>query len=148
MAKKEKIEKPWNEKTLGELKREDLIEHAGTLDGKMAQEAIDFLEKLRTRPLTNEEKEEERKKLKAKTKKKIDKITGEKIDTGKRTYTDKKIEEIIENKQVNIYDINFLSFRAQYCEKFYPEIVQSKKKGEIDINSLLDSAKAKLKAKL
>ena len=149
MAKKEKIEKPWNEKSLNELNREDLIKHALSLNGEKAQEAINFLEKLRTRPLTDEEKEKERKKLKAKTKKKTDKKTGEKIDTGKPAYTDKKIEEILENKQVRIHEINFIPFKKEYCTKFYPDVLKSDiNNNNIDINSLLDNAKAEIKAKL
>ena len=139
MADKKKI--PLSEITFKDISHDALIEHAVSLGGKDAKEALLYLQELSIKvPFTDEMKDAERDKLKEKTKRK--KIQVKKTDeygneitehefvgTGKRLYTDAQIEEILnDEKRQTVPKHDIFTIKRLYCEKYWKEIVPKKKK--------------------
>lgn len=120
---KEKL--AWNGKTLQKLKDDDLIEHAKSLGGKEAKEALLYLQELSNyhRPYTEKELEEEKKKLAKKYKRK--KVNGKYVDTDIKLYTEEEIDDILKDKE---YKYSPMRIKRMYCGKYYPSLVESSNK--------------------
>lgn len=146
MAKKDKPRLSFDETPYRELDRDHLLEHAVSLGGETALEALAYLEELaEVIPFTRKEKEEIRKELEGKRKRKKDKTTGEMIDTDKPLYTKKQIDEMMENKKGTPKHDAF-TFRRLYCERYWTEKLPHGKKDDTPFVDKIAAAMAKVKA--
>lgn len=125
MAEK-KERKPWQDMTFRELDNKALIEHAKSLGGKKAVEALTYLQQLDAEkiPFTAEMKQKRREKLQKK--KKRQKQGERMVELDEPLYTAEQIEEMLgEITEVPKYPA--LKIKRMYCEKYYPAILPSKK---------------------
>ena len=125
MAEK-KERKPWQEMTFRELDNKALIEHAKSLGGKKAVEALTYLQQLDAEkiPFTAEMKQKRREELQKKKKRQKQ---GEKmIELDEPLYTDGQIEEML-SKITEVSKYPPLKIKRMYCEKYYPAILPNKK---------------------
>ena len=126
MAKRNTDGLSLNELTFYEVKQKHLREHAKSLGGKKAIEAVKYLIEIdkRIKP-TQEELQARREELQAKTKRKKVEVKDtngntaiEYRETNTRLYSDKMIEKLIseyKGEQVN----NSFAQKRMYCEKFW-----------------------------
>lgn len=125
MAEK-KERKQWQDMTFRELDNKALIEHAKSLGGEKAVEALTYLKQLDAEkiPFTAEMKQKRREELQKKKKRKK---KGEKIvELDEPLYTAEQIEEMLgEITEVPKYAA--LKIKRMYCEKYYPTILPNKK---------------------
>ena len=125
MAEK-KEHKQWQDMTFRELDNKALIEHAKSLGGKKAVEALIYLQQLDAEkiPFTAEMKQKRREELQKK--KKREKQGEKMVELNEPLYTDEQIEEMLsEITEVPKYPA--LKIKRMYCEKYYPAILPSKK---------------------
>lgn len=115
----------WNGKTLQKLTDDEIIEHAESLGGKEAKEALLYLRELSDfrRPFTPEELKEEKKKLSKKYKRK--KVNGKFVDTDIKLYTEEEIDDILKDKE---YKYSPMRIKRMYCKKYYPSLVETSNK--------------------
>lgn len=125
MATKNEPRKPWQEMTFRELDNDALIEHATSLGGERAIEALLYLQQLTKKvPFTAEMKQERREELRKKKKRQRQ---GEKmIELDEPLYSDKQIEEMLD-EITEVPKYAPLKIKRMYCEKYYPAIVPDKK---------------------
>lgn len=121
----QKERKPWQEMTFRELDNDALIEHATSLGGERAIEALLYLQQLTEKvPFTAEMKQERREELRKKKKRQRQ---GEKmIELDEPLYSDKQIEEMLD-EITEVPKYAPLKIKRMYCEKYYPAIVPNKK---------------------
>lgn len=136
---KEEERKPFDEMSFKKLDRQALIDHAKSLGGETALEALIYLKELSEKvPYTREE-------LKRKRKREKDKTTGEMIETDIPQYTDKQIDKMIEEKEgkpkYSMFELKHL-----YCKKYWTEILPEKKKEETSFTDMIAAAMAELQA--
>lgn len=125
MAEK-KERKQWQDMTFRELDNQALIEHAKSLGGKKAVEALTYLQQLDAEkiPFTAEMKQKKREELQKKKKRQKQ---GEKmVELDEPLYTDEQIEEML-SKITEVPKYPALKIKRMYCEKYYPAILPSKK---------------------
>ena len=126
MAKKNDPRKQWQDMTFRELDNKALIEHALSLGGKKAVEALTYLQTLDAEriPFTDEMKQTDRERLQKKKKRQQQ---GEKmVELDEPLYSAEQIEEMLgEKKEVPKYAV--LKIKRMYCEKYYPTILPDKK---------------------
>lgn len=135
---KEEKRKPFDEMSFRELDRQALIDHAKSLGGKTALEALTYLQELSEEiPYTREELESKRKQIR-------DKTTGKLIETDKPRFTAKQIDEFIKDKK-GTPKYSILKIKQLYCKKYYPEIL-SEKKEETSFTDMIAAAMAELQA--
>lgn len=136
---KEEERKPFDEMSFRELDRQALIDHAKSLGGKTALEALTYLQELSEEiPYTREELESKRKQIR-------DKTTGKLIETDKPRFTAKQIDEKLKKKEGKP-KYNILKIKNLYCERYYPEIVPEKKEEETSFTDMIAAAMAELQA--
>lgn len=126
MAKKNEPRKPWQDMTFRELDNKALIEHAKSLGGKKAVEALTYLQQLddKKTPFDAEMKRKRREELQKKKKRKKQ---GEKmVELDEPLYTAEQIEEML-GKITEVPTYTALKIKRMYCEKYYPEVVPNKK---------------------
>lgn len=138
VKEKEEERKPFDKMSFRELDRQALIDHAISLGGETALEALTYLKELSEKvPYTREE-------LKRKRKREKDKTTGEMVETDKPQYTDKQIDKMIEEKKCKpkygIFELKYL-----YCRKYWTEVVPEKKE-EDSFGDMIAAAMAELQA--
>ena len=124
VEKKER--KQWQDMTFRELDNKALIEHAKSLGGKKAVEALTYLQQLDAEkiPFTAEMKQKKREELQKKKKRQKQ---GEKmVELDEPLYTDEQIEEML-SKITEVPKYPALKIKRMYCEKYYPAILPSKK---------------------
>lgn len=145
MADENKKRKKLDEMSFRELDREALVEHALSLGGTTSLEALDYLEELaEVSPVTEADKAAKKKELQDKKKRVKDK-DGNLIETNKPLYTEKQIEKMLdEMKGTPKYSI--FEIKQRYCEKYYPAILEKKKKSEVSFADMIAKAKAQAKA--
>lgn len=121
----QKERKQWQEMTFRELDNDALIEHATSLGGERAIEALLYLQQLTKKvPFTAEMKQERREELRKKKKRQRQ---GEKmIELDEPLYTDEQIEEML-SEITEVPKYAPLKIKKMYCEKYYPTIVPNKK---------------------
>lgn len=121
----QKERKPWQEMTFRELDNDALIEHATSLGGERAIEALLYLQQLTKKvPFTAEMKQERREELRKKKKRQRQ---GEKmIELDEPLYSDKQIEEMLD-EITEVPKYAPLKIKRMYCEKYYPAIMPNKK---------------------
>lgn len=121
----QKERKQWQEMTFRELDNDALIEHATSLGGERAIEALLYLQQLTKKvPFTAEMKQERREELRKKKKRQRQ---GEKmIELDEPLYSDKQIEEMLD-EITEVPKYAPLKIKRMYCEKYYPAIVPNKK---------------------
>lgn len=125
MAEK-KERKPWQDMTFRELDNKALIEHAKSLGGKKAVEALTYLQQLDAEkiPFTAEMKQKRREELQKK--KKRQKQGKRMVELDEPLYTAEQIEKMLGDiKEIPKYAA--LKIKRMYCEKFYPAILPNKK---------------------
>ena len=115
------------------------------MGGTTSLEALDYLEELaEVFPVTDEVKAAKKKELQDK-KKRVKDTDGNLIETNKPLYTEKQIEKMLdEMKGTPKYSI--FEIKQRYCEKYYPAILENKKKSEVSFADMIAAAKAKAKA--
>ena len=145
MADENKKRKEWSKMSFRELDRQALVEHALSLGGTTSLEALDYLEELaEVFPVTDEVKAAKKRELQDK-KKRVKDTDGNLIETNKPLYTEKQIEKMLdEMKGTPKYSI--FEIKQRYCEKYYPAILENKKKSEVSFADMIAAAKAKAKA--
>lgn len=122
----QKERKRWQDMTFRELDNKALIEHAKSLGGKKAVEALTYLQQLDAEkiPFTAEMKQKRREELQKKKKRQKQ---GEKmIELDEPLYTDGQIEEML-SKITEVSKYPPLKIKRMYCEKYYPAILPNKK---------------------
>ena len=121
----QKERKQWQEMTFRELDNDALIEHATSLGGEMAIEALLYLQQLTKKvPFTAEMKQERREELRKKKKRQRQ---GEKmVELNEPLYTDKQIEEML-SEITKVPKYPALKIKRMYCEKYYTAILPNKK---------------------
>lgn len=125
MAEK-KERKQWQDMTFRELDNQALIEHAKSLGGKKAVEALTYLQQLDAEkiPFTAEMKQKRREELQKKKKRQKQ---GEKmVELDEPLYTAEQIEEML-SEITEVPKYAALKIKRMYCEKYYPEILPNKK---------------------
>ena len=125
MAEK-KERKQWQDMTFRELDNKALIEHAKSLGGKKAVEALIYLQQLDAEkiPFTAEMKQKRREELQKK--KKRQKQGERMVELDEPLYTAEQIEEMLgEITEAPKYAP--LKIKRMYCEKYYPAILPDKK---------------------
>ena len=125
MAEK-KERKQWQDMTFRELDNQALIEHAKSLGGKKAVEALTYLQQLDAEkiPFTAEMKQKKREELQKKKKRQKQ---GEKmVELDEPLYTDEQIEEML-SKITEVSKYPPLKIKRMYCEKYYTAILPNKK---------------------
>lgn len=139
VKEEEEKRKPFNEMSFKELDRQALIDHAKSLGGKTALEALIYLKELSEKvPYTREE-------LKRKRKRKKDKTTGKMIETDIPKYTDKEIDELIE-KEEGAPKYSMFELKQLYCKTYWTEILPEGKKKETSFTDMIAAAMAELQA--
>lgn len=141
---KKKDRKPWNEMNYRELDYDALIEHAISLGGEKALEALDYLKYLKseTVPFDREMKEERRKQLAKKMKRKNNMTTNIPL------YTQEEIEEMLSGI-TEVPKYSALTLKQAYCEKYYPKIIPEKKKKDgPTFEDKIEEARAKILASM
>jgi len=126
-----------------DINHDVLIDHAKSLGGKKAKEALLYLKELNEKiPFTERMREEKRQELREKTKRK--KIDGEFVDTGKRLYSEKQIDEkLLEIKEVPKHDI--FTIKRLYCAEYWKEMLpKTKKSNEPTFEDKIAAALAEL----
>ena len=125
MAEK-KERKPWQDMTFRELDNKALIEHAKSLGGKKAVEALTYLQQLDAEkiPFTAEMKQKRREELQKK--KKRQKQGERMVELDEPLYTAEQIEKMLGDiKDIPKYAA--LKIKRMYCEKYYPASLPNKK---------------------
>ena len=161
MGKRDTTNLPLEELTFYEIKQEHLMEHARSLGGKKATEAARYLIELNKRiPLTEKEKEAMRQEMKSKTKRirvevkdddgNVEIINGKiqytYIETGKKMYSDNRIEQILKEHN-GVQQYSNMKQKQLYCEKYWTEKTPSKKeKQEMSYDEQLAALLAELEA--
>lgn len=125
MAEK-KDRKPWNKMTFRELDNKALIEHAKSLGGKKAIEALIYLQQLDAEktPFTAEMKQKRREELLSKKKRK--RQGAHMIELDEPLYTAEQVEKLLDGI-TEIPKYAPLKIKKLYCEKYYPAILPDKK---------------------
>ena len=121
-----KERKPWQDTAFREPDNKALIEHAKSLGGKKAVEALTYLQQLDAEkiPFTAEMKQKRREELQKKKKRQKQ---GEKmIELDEPLYTDGQIEEML-SKITEVSKYPPLKIKRMYCEKYYTAILPNKK---------------------
>ena len=125
MAEK-KERKQWQDMTFRELDNKALIEHALSLGGEKAVEALTYLQKLDAEKVPFDDKMKQKKREELKNKKKRQRQDGKMVELDEPLYTDEQIEEILSKiKEVPKYPP--LKIKRMYCEKYYTAILPNKK---------------------
>ena len=122
----QKQRKHWQDMTFRELDNKALIEHAKSLGGKKAVEALTYLQQLDAEkiPFTAEMKQKRREELQKKKKRQKQ---GEKmVELDEPLYTAEQIEEML-GKITEAPKYAPLKIKRMYCEKYYPAILPDKK---------------------
>ena len=120
-----KKRKQWKDMTFRELDNKALIEHALSLGGEKAVEALTYLQKLDAEKVPFDDKMKQKKREELKKKKKRQRQDGKMVELDEPLYTNEQIEEILsEIKEVPKYSP--LKIKSKYCEKYYPEITPKK----------------------
>ncbi len=122
----QKQRKPWQDMAFRELDNKALIEHAKSLGGKKAVEALIYLQQLDAEkiPFTAEMKQKRREELQKKKKRQKQ---GEKmVELDEPLYTAEQIEEML-GKITEAPKYAPLKIKRMYCEKYYPAILPDKK---------------------
>ena len=122
----QKERKRWQDMTFRELDNKALIEHAKSLGGKKAVEALTYLQQLDAEkiPFTAEMKQKRREELQKKKKRQKQ---GEKmVELDEPLYTNEQIEEML-SKITEVPKYPPLKIKRMYCEKYYPAILPNKK---------------------
>ena len=123
---KQRERKQWQDMTFRELDNKALIEHAKSLGGKKAVEALTYLQQLDAEriPFTAEMKQKRREELQKKKKRQKQ---GEKmVELDEPLYTAEQIEEML-GKITEAPKYAPLKIKRMYCEKYYPAILPDKK---------------------
>ena len=155
-------EKTYKEKSYHQLNRNDLLAHAEDLSGETALEALDYIGELAKTliPYTDKMKNDERKTLSKKYKRKRVEVLDENekpvknkdgsikyewIKTNERIYTDNEIENMLNAKTEVLMPV--FTQKRKYCEKYWEEIVPQKAdKDETELADKIAAAKARVKA--